>query len=841
MKKNIIKILTVLLIVINIAIIEAPKEIQVTKTNFYEGNNITKQKSGEYTSIDGKKIIVNDDNTILYENSYSLTLTESSTGNTMSGKIGTNKKTASFYQLNDSTIVSDSTVQYTHNSTTNYLNEHTIFHLASTPTPSATGKYQIYRNNNLVNAYDNFQDAVNAANNNDTIRINDNIKVSEGVYINKNLTIDGKNHTLDKSGWSNSLFVIEEGITVNIKNLTIDGGSEFEIDYSLPEPALKTDSITNSPISKKSIIISKGNLNINTITIKNNYFTTSSSTINIARGNATILNSDIYHNYGTDRAVGIRIGSKLRNGETSFPTKDIKIDKCNINENFTVGGSGGAVIVNFTENIKITNTNFKKNVASTTSSGGGAIYFEASSVSVAESNNIEYTQAYFDNCYFEQNYCGNDGLALSSDSAELYITNSEFINNIGTGGTNCVGTVSCMLNGSKRYDVIIKDTLFKNNYSEGVSVFGDHGTPANLNMENVRLEENKGNISVLLYSAMADIKNVTAVNETANTTVFDIRPYRNVSSYPLYTPQYINFSNVNITGTMGPTDILLRKYQRNQSYNPATAVIKDKVVANIDLWDNTYLNVEGTLVGNVSTDYLTPKENVTISKNGKISGKTKHYPNTYVITLSYPSGTKNVSKFLYLEQNKQYNYKELYNYHKISKEDYKLEFYTDTGYTTIWDKKVVDHQNIYARFIEHQHVYDETNVVIDNGIYKQCECGHPKLKLALKVAKENQYTGKKIPVTVIGDTSINDYKLKYYEKSGKTWKLLSKAPKDVGEYKAVLTYDGLSIEAEYRIQKELINPTTATNGIILVIMLVLVSTSTIISKKNLLGHKKVIK
>lgn len=822
MKKIPVIILGILLLLVNTNTMEMSGKFHIDKINVYEENTVLIQNPGEYVSTDGKKIIVAEDNSILYENTYSLTTTSAPTGNTLSGKIGTNKKSATFYQLNSSTIVSETTVTYTHNSVTNYLNENTIFYLSKTPVASEIGNYHVYRNNQLVNKYATFQDAVNAANENDTIKLSTNIKVTEGAYINKNLTIDGNNIIVDNSSWSNSFLVIEEGKTVNIKNLTIDGKSNFEIDYNQEEPVLKSESITNSPISKKAIILSHGNINMDKVVIKNNYFTTSQPTLKIIRGNAKITNSTFHHNYNVEKAVAIQVGSKLRNGETTFPVKNFEIDNCNVTENFSAGGSGGAIIVNFTENVKITNTNFVKNVASTTSSGGGAIYFEASSVSIAEANNLEYIQASFDNCLFEQNYCGNDGLAISSDSAELTITNSKFINNRGTGGTNCVGTVSCMLNGNREYDVIIKDTIFKNNFSEGVSVFGDHGTLANVLMENVQLEENIGNISVLLYSGQATFKNVNAVNERVNTTVFDIRPYRNVSNYPLYKPQFINFSNVNVIDTNGPTDILLRKYNRNTSYNPATAVIKDKVVANVDLWDNTsYLNVEGTLIGNVNTDQLTSKDNVTVLESGKLNGTIIEHPNTYVVTLTYPLNDINKTKFLYLEQNKEYSYKELYQYHKTSKDNYKLEFYTNQDYTTVWDRKVTGPLTIYPKYIEHQHSYDTKPVVIDNKIYVQCECGHPQLKLAIKVSEENQYTGKPAIVNIIGDSTINNYELKYYSKSGNTWSLLKSAPKNVGTYKVVLNYNGHSIEEIYKIQNEIFNPETSTNNVITAIILVL--------------------
>ena len=51
---------------------------------------------GTYTSKDGHKIVINEDNTILYDDSYALTLKESEKGNTLTGKLGTDKKSTTF-------------------------------------------------------------------------------------------------------------------------------------------------------------------------------------------------------------------------------------------------------------------------------------------------------------------------------------------------------------------------------------------------------------------------------------------------------------------------------------------------------------------------------------------------------------------------------------------------------------------------------------------------------------------------------------------------------------------------------------------------------------------------
>ena len=57
---------------------------------------------GVYETVDGThKIEVKEDNTILYDDTYSLTLTKADTGDKLSGKIGSNQKDVTLYELND--------------------------------------------------------------------------------------------------------------------------------------------------------------------------------------------------------------------------------------------------------------------------------------------------------------------------------------------------------------------------------------------------------------------------------------------------------------------------------------------------------------------------------------------------------------------------------------------------------------------------------------------------------------------------------------------------------------------------------------------------------------------
>ena len=89
-------------------------------------------KSGTYTSSDGHTIVVNADKTVSYDGTYTLTLNEKDRGSTITGKIGTNNKAVTLYQLNDSKIVSaNGHITYKHGGVDTYLFGYTVFSIDS--------------------------------------------------------------------------------------------------------------------------------------------------------------------------------------------------------------------------------------------------------------------------------------------------------------------------------------------------------------------------------------------------------------------------------------------------------------------------------------------------------------------------------------------------------------------------------------------------------------------------------------------------------------------------------------------------------------------------------------
>ena len=205
--------------------------------------------AGEYVSSDGKHTIdIASDNTALYDDTYSLKVNDKTSGDTITGKIGTDNKSVTFYQLNDSKIANVAVISYTHAGVTSYLYDYTVFSLDKTPVVDDAGSIEVWHAGVKVNAFSDFQSAVDAAMDGDTIKITSNLNVSSGAYVKgKNLIIEGNNNTLSYTTWLNSIFVVEEGASLTINNLTIDGGaSGFEVDKSSIN--IQTGTSTTIPI-----------------------------------------------------------------------------------------------------------------------------------------------------------------------------------------------------------------------------------------------------------------------------------------------------------------------------------------------------------------------------------------------------------------------------------------------------------------------------------------------------------------------------------------------------------------------------------------------------------------
>ena len=253
--------------------------------------------------------------------------------------------------------------------------------------------------------------------------------------------------------------------------------------------------------------------------------------------------------------------------------------------------------------------------------------------------------------------------------------------------------------------------------------------------------------------------------------------------------------------TDGPTDILVRRRNHDMSLNHATLNINGDVKANVEVWDATYVNINGVLSGDVLIDDVTPLENVTIAPNGYVDGEVIDNKDTYIVTVYYPktNSDTNSVEFLYLEKDKTYTEKEIFMFLKNQKEEYTMKLYTDNKYTTPWDYTSTKSMTVYGRWEEHTHEFDGTLILENNKIYEQCILGHFGKELSLSAPKNNEYTGKEIPITVNNGLNAKDYKVVYYVKDNNDWKEINTIPIEAGNYKAVLTYNNLEISQEYSI------------------------------------------
>lgn len=775
---------------------------------------------GTYTSFDNHTITVNEDGTVLYDNTYKLTVTASDMGYTLTGKIGTNNKAVTFYQVNDSSIISNKTVYYTHNDSTVYLYDYTGFKLSTTPVESSAGIFELYTDNGAVKRFGTLQDAVDAYNSGDVIKITKDYKVTEGVYINKDVTIDGNHFTLDRSSWNSPVFVVADGATLNLNNVTIDGGSDnWEVDYDsvtfmdyyIP---LKKDSIKDDVKLTLSAVISAGNLVTDNVNINNNYTASNGGAINVVRGTATLKNSGFEHNFGNTDGGAVYVGSKF-DGRTTYPVTSFVVDNCKFVDNYVANsnsatygvGHGGAINVLNTSEIKIDKSMFKGNVAYY--GKGGAISFRDQSTSniEAEKLGLPFYNAYINETIFENNWAGNDGFAVQSYAANLYIEDCLFKKNVGTHPSSSVGTVSVeAYRSNQRIYSSIKSSAFEENIGP-VSGFGDHSSLIDVLFEDVVFKGNIGNESILLYSSVSSFKNCKFINEKAVYGVIDARIYENHDVPPSLTLENVTFENSD-----SPADILTRKQNHNDTLNTYNVILKGKTNANVLVLNNNKVIIEGEHTGNITIDGNTESNHVVIKEEAKLNGDVVENKNTYTVIVTWPSGSGYLEPaILFLEKDRQYTESEFFLEHQLMKDGYKLIYYTDSSCKNLWDFKVSGNLTLYTKYVEHTHAYTDKLIVYKNAIYEQCECGHIKRQLGIELPSNLVFDGKAKEVKLINTLEVNeeDYKIVYYSKNndGK-YVEMKNAPVEVGEYKVVLTYLTHEVSLEYIIEKAIENPNT---------------------------------
>lgn len=837
MKKAILYFLVIICILFSVVLLGNKEySFAVDYEQFKSDTSVVELTTGTYTSKDGHTLNISSATKAVYDNTYNLTITASNRGSLIKGNIGSNSKAVNFYQVNSSTIVSGTSVTYTHNSATTYLYEYTVFRLSGNDSSNESGKIELYHDNNLVGKYTSFQAAIDYAGSGDTIKLIDNIDVLGGAYINKNLTIDGNGKKLNYATWSNSVFIVEEEATLTLKDLTIDGGSTgFKVDYeAVTFEDYKIPLVSNSDATdikqNLSAIITKGKLITNNLEVNNTY-STSGAALNIIRGEAVIKNSSFKHNRSTTGGA-VYIGGTFKSGQTDYPVTNVEFNGVDFDNNYASANAGAMYIIS-AGNVLLENSNFNNNV--TNNGYGGAILIDKKSTKVGSKTyyspshaaGLDFTKLKIKTSNFINNWTGNDGSAIQNYDAEIDVIDSTFKNNVGVHPTSSVGTIS--------YYVYRQDVWSKQNITGSVfekneaptSVIGDHGTMVILNVDDTKFIENSGWQTISFYTGLSTFKNCEFIRDksTKNASIYllsyDFEEYYEGSGYNRPTLEMIDTS---FEGGQAPFDVYAYLYPDGSDYVRPEVIVKGSVLSNIDLNNGSILNIYGNLRGTIQTDYQMKVEDHIVYNTGSSFDGNIIARNTLITYID--DQNNEVSKQIALDPNKKITPYYVTSVLGLEKEGYMMYYYTDQEYTSKWNYEIALGTELYGRWEEHAHDY--TNYyLLDNMIYEECSCGKLRNKLALDVLDNLKYDGEAKPIIVINETELSetDYELVYFKKEEDTWKEINSIPVDVGEYKAVLSINGLNIEKEYKITEQIKNPVTGITMKTYLIILVLLFVS----------------
>ena len=804
--------------------------------------------TGTYLSTDGHKIVKDTNGTLTYDDTYTLTAKTNVKGSTITGKVGTDSKSVTFYQLNSSTFYGKGTLQYTHNNQTEYMCYYTVFKAATTPTPVEDGLAELWRNNVKINTYATLQDAVDAASINDTVKITKDYSATAGVYINKNITLDGNNHTIDRRNLLYAFLLVEKDVTLNLKNITIDGGATgFEVDhsninnnsYNIP---IKNESATTDPKLSHAAVISKGNLVADNIQVNNNYVNGHGAGLQIAAGSATFTNSKFIHNRGNNGAA-FYVYSTFEQDKKEYPIKNLSFDNCIFTNNYATSGAG--VCASNIEAMSFKNCTFTSNYANNGYGGGIAVARNTIKVDGVQYNSqghalgLDYTQATIDNCLFENNMAGRDGFAVQNCEAEFTITNTTFRGNIGINSSSSSGTFACHVFRNNSWATqIIKNCIFEENQGK-VSCLGEYGSKIFVGLYNTSFIRNKGESAILYWTANTDIKDCTFIDDQSTDYVIGVSIESSSDYYEGdgNTGPNVNLSNTSFTGSTSSEDISVETAYDDETIPKVNVTLTGNTNANVSLSDDNSLTIEGVHQGNVTTDSTTSTSNVTVKETATLIGEVIK-SNIVVNYHEHSSDTDYKNKSFYIEPDTKVTPEYIQNLLNIEEEGYILKIYTDEALTKEWDYTSKDNLTLYTNWVGHTHTKQTNLTVLQSGIYYSCECGYQYEGINMLPPTKIIYDGnpKEISITNTLNIKETDYKVTYkVKKNDDSWISITGSPIEPGEYKAELTYNGLTAELKYKIYNQIENPVTSSNNIELVftmIILLLSFTIIYITQKN---------
>ena len=480
-------------------------------------------------------------------------------------------------------------------------------------------------------------------------------------------------------------------------NLNINGGATgFKVNYdgatfTNSTVPLVTDSATNDPKNNMSVIFNKSNLKITNSNISNIYGTTGPA-LNHLEGNLTLENSEFNHNRGSNGGA-VYLGRAFYTDETDYSSQTTIINNCKFNDNYS--SNGGALFLRNSKTLHITDTEFNKNTA--TGEKGGAIYIYRDKTSgynsTAEKLGLDFMMVNIDNSLFYGNWVGDDGYAIQSFDGQLTIKKTQFIENVGTHPSSAIATVSSQISrNNQRSNNIIEDCLFKDNRGV-VPVLGDHSSKADYHISKTIFTGNNGKYSILFYSSHSTITDSVFDGEINSFTQIYLASYENTHKTPNLTVTDTIFEN-----NTSPTNIIVSKSSGKLTLPDFTLNIKGETTANVELWHGCNLNVDGKLNGYVNADSTITNEDINVTENSTITEGLNSYENEVRNTLIFTNNSNNlIYHYIYLEPNRVYTEKELYEIHQIGDPNGKITYYTDEAYTTPWTYSVTEATKIYGK------------------------------------------------------------------------------------------------------------------------------------------------
>ena len=711
--------------------------------------------------------------------------------------------------------------------------------IIATQTASETPEYavEVWNGEVRTQGYSTLAEAITNAATGSTIKIyTDFIADQTFTITGKTLTIDGQNHTINNATWLKNVFTVSDDATLTINNLIIDGGATtWEIDYENAVPdanyaLVPLKNFESEARHTQPVIKSTGNLIANNLKVQNIYTPNGNTRaggqngagINVTKGTLSLTNCTFKHIAGQVGGAVYAV-STMNTTKTGYDITNVTIDNC-LFENNHSSGRGGALNITYVEETVITNTNFISNGA--TRNNGGALMIDAGVTSWTDDNGtpeddsddksisgtwderlgLDYPTAYIENCLFRGNWCGNDGFAIENEGAEMTIKNSQFIENVGPNTTRgCVGTVSYQV---KQYGWVpqyVEGCLFEGNIG-ATSGIGDHASNVEVVVKDTEFKNNSGVTTVLIYNAQVELEGVSFENEKVTNSVIDARSYNDAENYSdKYEGPSLTVKDSTITGTEGGTDVMVRAYDGDDSKVPFKVTFEGETQAEVELKNNGQVVINSeTHEGNVTLDATATEAEVVIAETANLVGEVQKIA-TYTLTLIHPkTGGGEYQDVVYVEEGATLDAKVLQTLVNAPDQTGKvLNWYTSSSYTTLWDYNLNKNYTLYGRWDEHEH--DETAIVVrPGGIYKACSCGHETEEFIAVVAPTSlNYDGTAKGVTVNNTIGALDteYTVTYYVKQGTAWTKSTETPKNAGEYKAVLTYNGYTAELYYTVAK----------------------------------------